>query len=182
MRRQFDNTFERGEVILVSDVIFLLFYRELKFLRSILISRPVVRRKRLKIKVTGICILVNRARRTVLRNGEAILNKVVTCRSSQLRRITPIKCHLASSSLSRDFKDRKDEITTIISVVLRAGVSNGGRFERPQFNQSKQALSNMLRARGNVPNNQFIGMQQQPNMPPHNIQVPQRQFMRYDGR
>lgn len=38
---------------------------------------------------------------------------------------------------------------------------SGPRYERPGMNQSKQALSNMLRLR--LPSTQFMGSQQQPN-------------------
>lgn len=61
------------------------------------------------------------------------------------------------------------------AVVVFTGVPNGqpgaARFDRP-INQSKQALSNMLRMRGNQ---YTMGMQQQSCMPPHNFQGMQRQ-------
>ncbi|XP_014477352.1 PREDICTED: mediator of RNA polymerase II transcription subunit 12 [Dinoponera quadriceps] len=41
---------------------------------------------------------------------------------------------------------------------------SGPRYERPGMNQSKQALSNMLRLR--LPSTQFMGSQQQPNAAP----------------
>ena len=71
-------------------------------------------------------------------------------------------------------------ISALILFIL-TGVPNGPagvRFERP-MNQSKQALSIMLRAR--IPTNQYMGMQQQGGVPAHNFQgMPpqQRQFLR----
>lgn len=58
------------------------------------------------------------------------------------------------------------------------GMSNGARFERPPGPQAKQALTNMLRQR-NPPNSQYLNTMQQPNIPPHNFQGIQRQFLRY---